>query len=315
MNNNYGYEDMTATVDVSRTPDYQQTQPPQYCEAPPINQGKKKSASKFLTVLLSIVLFFACTFSVLIYDARNALKADSIEEMLEGVAFTDLVVDCGIATEDDLDEFYNDIYLLYGVEMSDESLNSFVDNSDIKQFFANRLADFSSDFLDGKSPELVLTKRDVVKLFTDNAKAFRDEFGLYATIGMMGEIVEYILDGDDRIVVLSAQELQEDFPFACSVVRKCLSITALILLIALSVVIILIMMIRSFSQGACGTGVVFVIIGLVKLVLSFAVPSLLGASAIATLIGNFMISTLSIGITLLVLGIVLLILSVRHRLE
>ena len=271
------------------------------------NSKKFKTVSKAVTVLLSILLFFTTTFSLVIYDTRNAMKVENLEKLMEDVPFTELLVELGVTTQDECDDFYNDVGVLYGVEMDDDSMNSFIDNSNIKSYFANELADFCSDFFNGRSAKIVLTKSDVLKLFKENQREFRKEFGLYATIGLMTEIVEYMLDGENRVVILDSEDLEDEYPTACSLARVGLSYAVMVGLIILSVAIIAIRSIRKLSHGACGTGTAFVILGLLALAVTFVAPVLIGSSSIATLVGNFMMLNIIPTVILLVLGVALLI--------
>ena len=284
-------------------------------------KNKPTALTTIITILLSICLFITSLFAIVIYDVRNAVKDDNVESLLDNIQATDLLDNTKFATNNDLDRFYNNMSSKYGIEMADHQLNNFIDRSTVKEFIADKVADFCEDFFDDDA-ELKITKREVVNLLQRNSSVIKDEFGVYLMDSEIQEIADWIFN-EDELVIISSTTLKDSSPALYYILTIGFSYVTMAVFIILSALIIFFMIKNSLSQAACGIGIDFIIwgglSGLVAMLAAWITPlweTICGDSFIGMIAGNFMAVNALISVILLVLGVALLVtrgLIIKHR--
>lgn len=276
-------------------------------------KNKSKTLTTIFTILLSVCLFITSLLSIVIYDVRNAVKEDNLKKMLDDVQAVDVIDDTGMVSDSDLERFYELLDKKYDIEMSDRELDSFIDDSTIKPFIADKIADFCEEFFEGDA-ELKIRKSEIVRLIEKNRDVIGDEFGVYLWEEDIYDIAEWITPLDE-VVLVDSTYLEDNIPAVYYISNIGLSYVTMTVLLVLSALIIFFMIKNSWSQALCGVGIDFVIIGgLFGLVAMFAVwitplwNLMWGNSLISALVGEFMAINAVAGIVLLVLGIVMLVL-------
>jgi len=289
--------------------------------AVPVETPKKKAPPKkatalntVITVLLSICLFITSIFPIVIYDIRNAIKEENVERLLEKIETIDLIEESGFIDRDSLDDFYDDMHRKFGIEITDKSLNKFIEKSSIKEFIAGKVAEFCDEFYNKGDAEIKITKREAIDLLNDNSIIEEDDYESYLRDELIVGMVTWIFDGED-IVIIDTDQIKENLTPVYYGVNFGLSYVTMAIFILLCLLIIFFMIKNSFSQAVCGIGTVFVILGgITGLVAMLAawIPllweTISGDSIIGTVVGEFMVINSTPSIILFVLGLVMLIL-------
>lgn len=275
-------------------------------------KNKPKALTTVITILLSVCLFITSLFAIVIYDVRNAVKDDNVESLLDNIQATTMLDSTKTTVDNDLERFYDYLSNDYGIEMADQQLNNFINRSTVKEFIADKVADFCDDFFEDDA-ELKITKREIVNFLQSNSSVIKDEFGVYLMDSEIQEIADWILNKDE-LVIISSATLKDSSSALYYILTIGFSYVTMAVFIILSALIIFFMIKNSLSQAACGIGIDYIIwgglSGLVAMLAAWITPlweTICGDSFIGMIVGNFMAVNALMSVILLVLGVAMLV--------
>ena len=307
---------------------------------------KKKSTvlTNVTIVILSICLFITSALAVTIYEARQLSSAEKAENLLDNIQVLDIFENLSDSNRVDLDRFYSYLDESLGINITDEKLNDFVNNSTVKSFVANKISTFIEDLFEGDA-DLTITKQEVIILLQENSDAIYTEFGkklvsdnledlinnhsdiedLLNTQNDFQDIANWIFDDADYIEIISSDDIENDFSALYYLIHIGLSYYTMAFFMLLSAVIMFFMIRKGLTKALCGIGIVLIMLsvptGIIALFSSW-MPSLwsaiCGGSIAGLVIGNILFENIVLNRILFVLGIALLIvrkLIVKYRAE
>ena len=285
-------------------------------------KNKSKAWTTFVTSFLSVCLFITLFLAIVIFDVRNIVQEDNIEILLDNIQTTDLLSSTQAATDGDLERFYSTLSSKYGIEMEDEQLDDFIDDSTIKEFVADKISEFCGDYFKDEA-ELKITKKEVVNLIESNSGIIEDEFGVYLMDSEIEEIADWIMGRDERtMVIVSSTTLKDSAPALYYTSTIAFSYITMAVFIVLSALIIFLMIRNSFSQAVCGIGVDFIVLGCLFGLIAILMTCITYFSTtyadllVGMFVGNFMVVYALISVILLVLGVIMLVirrLVIKHH--
>lgn len=273
------------------------------------NKKKLSVGGKIGVVLLAVCLFITSVAAMIVGEVRTTLSnKKSIEAVIEDVDVIELALESDIVSDRTLDDFYNDMYRKFGVDIDDESLDKFIDRSTIKQFFAKKVARFAGEVFTDDDAELVVTRKEVIELLEDNNNDIIKQFNKRLTMQDREDVAYWIMGNLEKEVLISMEDLQDEEQELYSVANISLSYITMAVFIALTALIIFFMMRISVSAGACGVGIVFTVIGALTAIVAPILGKLvLDGTLVGTVVGGFAMVNLVVNAIVLAVGIVLLI--------
>ena len=276
---------------------------------------KSKALHLILTILLSICFLSTTLVSLVIYNVRSTLKDDKAEGIFDNINIASILNDYQILEEKDKAEFYNYLNDNYGMEVTDKKLNNFLNKSTFNSFVAGKLSDFINDFFeDEDEARITISYREIVNLLRKNKRCINDVFDVSLSNDEIWDIAYWITDDEfvNDIVILDVNDIENDAPAVCDLLKVSLSYTTMIIFIILSIIIATFMIINSLSQATCGIGIDLIIIGaLTGLTTASAwIVYALRGSIISLVVGNFMLINILSSVIILAIGIVILV--IRH---
>lgn len=307
---------------------------------------KKKSSvvTNFATVILSICLFVTSYLAVTIYEVRQLSSAEKTEKILENIQVLDMFENMSDSNRVDLDRFYSYMEESFGINITDERLNNFVNNSTVKLFVANKISTFVEDLFE-EDADLIITKQEVVDLLEKNSDAIYAEFGkkldsdnledlinshididdLFNAQNDFQDIANWIFEDADYIEIINSNDIESDFSALYYLIHIGLSYYTMALLILLSAVIIFFLIRKGLTKALCGIGIVFLVLsvptGVIALISSWISPlwsAICGGSIVGLAIGDILFENIALNGILFVLGVALLIVRkfiVKYRAE
>lgn len=287
---------------------------PQKAETPKKAKKKKPAAvTVIITVLLSILLFITTIASVTIYNVREIIKEDHIEDIVDELKVAKMF------GEGRLDKFYSYLWSDYQMHVTDRSLENFIEDSSIKEMIVEKVADFGDDIFEDGSAKIRVKVEEVAEVLYDESNLIEKHFGARLSYSEIYEIADWMIK-DDQMVLISTNTLEIDVPWVYFTLRVVLTYIMLAVFIVLSILFIIIMIKNSLSQAAVGTGIVFVLIGAPILLswpfgaaVSSAFKAMIPSSIVGPVVGAAMAKLVSIcagiGAILFVVGIGLFLLN------
>lgn len=272
--------------------------------------GRKRLSvgGKILSIVLAICLFVTSVAALLIYDVRNTLKKDSIETIVEEINIIELALEADLVEPEDLDLFYDDMYIYFGMDMSDTKLEKFIDKSTIKTFFAQEVSQFVEDALSGDDAEIAVTYSDIYKLLQKNESLIEKQFGKTLSYSEMDEITYWFMGDSREEVLVDSDSLEEQEPAVYSVAVMALSYITMAVFIVLTAVIIFFMMRMSLSAGTLGVGIVFTIVGALMAIVAPVLGKLiLDNTLVGVILGEFAMMNITISAVVLAVGVVMIV--------
>lgn len=279
----------------------------------PKKEKKVSAGTVIITVLMSIFLFVFTLVGVVLFSVRQFANEDSIEQIIDDVAISDIL---GIMGEDYRDSFYDTLGDFIkeetGEEISPKKLEKMVEGTTIKPFIAGKLTDYVNDFLyDEKNFEL--SEKEIQKLMNKNSKAIEEELGAEVSEEVLNAIADWLVN-EDTVENLRPATLKKDQPVAYYAINVGLSWITLILIAIVILLCIVTMLRNSLSQAAIGGGVVFIILGgltSIAAVITIWMPSLisgfLGGDLIGAVVQAFFSSNIIVFAVILAVGILALV--------
>ncbi len=307
---------------------------------------KKKSSvvTNFATVILSICLFVTSSLTVSIYEFRQLSSDEKIEKLLDNVQVIDVFENLSNTNRVDLDRFYSYLEEAHYIKVTDKKLNSFVNNSTVKTFIANKISTFIEDFFVGDA-NLRITKQEVIDLLEKNSDAIYTEFGknLYSDnledlinsnadiedlLNIQNDfqdIANWIFEDADYIGIINSDDIENNFSALYYFIHIGLSYYTMAFFILLSTVIMFFMIRKGLTKALCGIGIVLIVLsvptGIIALISSWFSPlwsAICGGSIVGLAIGNILFENIVLNAILFVLGVALLIVRkfiVKYRAE
>ncbi len=268
---------------------------------------KSKVATTIVTILLAICFFLSLTISVLIYDVRNAVKEDNVTKILDNIEVADILKSLDNVEGMELEKFYEHLDDKYDIEMTDQKLKKFIEQSTLKKFVAEKISDFAEDFVEGDA-RLEISSQEVADMLDDNTNLIEGKFE-FVENWLYSEIAYWIVGGDEA-VIFDTNKLESSGEIVCNILRVSFSYITMTIFIAISLVIIFFMLRNSVSQGMVGLGTNLIILGAFTLgvsLLTMVIPSLgeviCGGSAIGMMAGSIIGINMWLGLLLLLMGI------------
>ena len=282
----------------------------------------KSSASKIIiTVLLSICLFITSLTATLIFDVRYSLKPNNARYLLNNINVAELFSYAELSSENDLEDFYKYMSENYDVEMTDRGLNSFVNDSTVKDFLAEKVSYFYEDIIDGDA-EIKITKNEVSELIENNLEEFENEFDVQLSPYDAEQIAIWIFGTETSFLVDSTAILQET-PAIYYIFTIGFSYVTMLAFIILSIVIIFFIIRNNYLRAFYAIAIVYISLGgLLSLIamLSAWIPPLwkiiCADSFVGIVVGNIFSQNALLSILLLVFGIAVLLsrsLLIKYR--
>lgn len=274
----------------------EEPQTPQVEEKP---KKAKKSGSKavttIVTILLSICLFISFLSAVLIYDVRSSMKEENLLHLLSGIEVDveEILDTVDVNNEVKLDGFYNYMEDEHYADISNKKMNRFIENSAVKEYVAETLAEFFEDFYDGFG-SLKFSNDMAYDLVQENKSTIEKSFNVDLDKDDMKDIAEWIYSDKEDLVLINSTIIEEEAPAVYYGATIGFSYGALIVMLLLSALYIYLMFRNSWSQATCSIGIIFIIVGLpITLGAAMAawIPSLwevlVGDSLISMVIGSY----------------------------
>lgn len=292
--------------------------------------AKKKSGvgRTLLAVFLSILLFLTTMLSLTVVFVRHTTSESGIlsvvESVVEDIDCVDVLNNIYSVPSSDPDANYGDESWTFadylsdyfetsvGVEVSEQQINAFIEDSTIKEFLAEKAADYMSDIYAGTN-DFRITRRDVMELLEDNEDVIVEHFDVAITNETARELSEWLVDEQilDEINASVVKEESESVYYALNIGFSYLTMVILLALVALCLIGLAL---NDLSKGAMGAGIVFTIIGALFTVPSIvvvAVPavleSLIGEELLAVLIREVLATNLLIFVAILLVGVLMLV--------
>ncbi len=297
----------------------------QISPAPVVYKKKGSGVGKVLiTIMLSIILFVTTLLSVAIICVRHTTSENTILSMMEDIDYADLLN--GIYTEpnDDPEADYGDEswtfvdYLSdyfdqnFDTTISDKQVDSFVQESTIKEFMAETIAAYMSDIYNG-TDDFEISKSEVRTLLRKNRSVINREFDVDISNESLDELADWLVD-DEVLEDISAAIIKEEVPAAYYALNIGLSYFTLVILLLMVALCLVGLCFNSLSQAGIGAGVVFTVIGgtytvftLIAVGLPVILKSVFGGSVIGILLGNVLVANLGIFAVLFLLGVAILV--------
>ena len=282
------------------------------------NSKPEKSSSVGTTVLsvfLSFCLVFYLLFAVALYNLRSMTDKAGFEAFFDDIKATDYIYDSGFVSDGDIDEFYEELSDNFGTYIEDKQIDKFVDKSTIKEFMAEKSAEFFEDYFEGKDSELVITRIEVVNLLYRNSDKFEREMDTPLTTDKINNFADWLCGDKGELVVISTEMLEDDLPGVHFLLSIGLSYITIAVFVILSLLCIALMLRNSLWQGMFGIGVSFIVFssitGFIGLFAGY-IPYLWSlmtsfAPFAGGLVGILMTESLLISFVLFVLGIALIV--------
>ena len=231
---------------------------------------------RLLGVLLCIVLFALLLASSLIYDFRDYSTEDRLYDLLRNVkASSVMATDLNPFAEANLRFSQRivdvlDVYLGDRLSITSRDMETFLDKSDFKAFFAERIAALLQDIDTGKSA-VEFDRTDIVDLLKENADFLKSELDLVLDRGLRSEIAQALEDAG-MLYYFRTDTIRQDLPEVYYGLRiGCSWVTfGILVLLALVFIWLLAKALKSFRRAMEGTGIVLIVLGLLR-----AVPALL----------------------------------------
>jgi len=283
--------------------------------APTVSYGKAEKAPRkkkptaltvIITVILSFCLILTTVITYALFSVKNALTAIDPAKIVENLDFEEIVKDNATFDNEDLEKFYEKLDTDFGIKIDNKGLTEFIEDSSIKEFVVDKVSDFMNSIND-KNATLEITKRDIVNLLKDNQKLIEKEFGVSLSTDEIKDISEMMFEGKD-LELITMKDLKKDNSAIFDALDTLLSPTLSIFFAALCLIVFLIMLLNSPSQGSICGGIIFIVIGVltgsVSLLAGTITPALsgmVGGKLIAGIVSdilsaNFIISAVIFGI-------------------
>lgn len=260
-------------------------------EAPKKEKKKGGAGTVIVTILLSICLFITTTLGIAVLSVRHTVSEGGIATVFAKVDIPALLKSTGAANSKNFQQLYDRLEENYGVEMDDEKLAEFIEESTVTEYVSQKAAEFSTAFFEDEA-ELTITKREMEDLVYQNRKLiaeYSNDSSLRLDKDDCKRIAGWMFKGNS--IGFTTEKLAESSPVLYYSTTIGLSYVSFGFFALLSALILFIMCRNSLSQAAIGGGVVFLILGGVSsLAIAFVelIPSLW-----ATVAGNNIVFNLA----------------------
>lgn len=235
-------------------------------EIPPVQEGKKKkkghgAATVIMTILLSLCLFITTTLAISVLAVRHTVSAGGIATVFEKADLPTLLKTSGAANSKNFQKLYDRLEENYAIEMDDDKLAEFIDESTVPEFVAEKATEFAAAFFEDEA-ELTITKREMEDLVWQNRKLiaeYSDDNNLRLEKEDCTRIAGWMFKGNS--IGFNTENLMKNSPVIYYSATIGLSYVSFGFFALLSALILFIMCRNSLSQAAIGSGVVFLILG------------------------------------------------------
>lgn len=278
-----------------------------------------------ISVLLSVVLLVTAVSSVAVLSIRRVSTEEGILEVLQPIELKDIPANVinprashGQTLADWLSVLLED-YSDGNVYISASALNVMVEDSTIKAYLAQQLAEFMDDLYAGRG-DAVFTSREIDQLIRENKRLIEREMNVEFTDFFAKKLSDWLID-DDALELFSVDTIKDYEPGAVNAVKQGLSYETLGLLALLTVGCIVLLFVlnkRKAVMPLICVSTVFMLIGML-----FTIPALAGGIMVQPVADLFVAPkllpkivkgvfayNLPIALGLLAVGIVLLVLAV-----
>lgn len=269
-----------------------------------------------ITVLLSICLFFTSLLAFTVFTVRNSVKKDNLQKISEDISYTEAFSAFG--AESSLDRFYDYVDEKFGVSIADRDIDRIVRKTSINRFVVNKLSKFCEDFFDDGG-RIVLKKDELREQLYKNSDYIEDQTGLdlneydYRGDERVGDKIADWIINDDSVTLVKDGAIQDESPALYYIIKLGLSYINFAILLLLSALIIFGLIRNSYSQGLCGSGVVFIILGgtftvsgLLSMIGSLW-ETIVGGSFFGVLVGRILQVNIIVSLIILLAGILMLV--------
>lgn len=278
------------------------------------SDNKSEILKVFITVGLSILFCITSFFAVMIcVNNRNVQKSVVNAAISE---FSDDITA-------DLNDFCDYISRKHDIEVTEQNMKAFIENSEVKEFINGKVSDFC-DYIVNDDAVLKVTKREITDLLRENKSALKEDFKFQFDDSAIDDTVNWIFDGDE-IVITDSSEIKNASPIGYSMLVIFSSFVTMIVFVVLSLIILFFMVKNSFLQTLCGVGISLTIMGgisaLIAVIAKWAQPMwnlICGESFVSAAIGDLMCENIISSLILFAAGIAILamrtiIINVRRK--
>ncbi len=291
----------------------------------PAAPQKSRVGKTILSVVLSVLLFVVSLLSVGLVCIRHTTSRGTIEAALNQIDLVEVIdyvyTESGFA-EEGIDTFAECLSKYredkYGYSISEKQLEKFIEKSTLKEFMAEKVADYVGDLLSG-TDDFEITKSEINDFLHDNERVIEVCFNTRISDvanDELDELVDWLVDDEDLELFsdIKPSELLGDGSAAFYAVTFGTTYFTLAILLALVVLCLVGMGLNDLSQGAMGSGIVFTAIGglltagtLVVLGLPTLLKSAIGNAVLASVLADILLENLVVFASVLGLGILLLV--------
>lgn len=272
------------------------------------NETKRKGSAVVSTVL-AIAIFLCMLFALILIDVRYTITEAGIANLLNTADLSNLSIQTSAGEMSPHEWINHEMNHRYEdwEEWSSQEFEEFVEESTIKEFFAEKLSGYATDLFDGTF-ETDISHADIKGLLLENAELL-EEYDVSITDERADDIATLIHESgalDDISLDVVTESVPAPVYQAVQVSFSYYTMACFILLVLLFAF----MLIRRHSW--CALGVPFIVLGgMLTACGLFAVlfphvwtALLMGNTYIAALLGHIVNTNMWIGLALLVVGIV-----------
>ena len=240
----------------------------------------RKSTNTVAIVFSSFLLVFMILLTVVIGSVRTLKESDTIEEVLDRMDLVELIDENfriqvkergAMSIQAFLDYYYRD----QNIDMTTKKFSRFVEESTIKEFFAEKCEEYIEEILDDES-EFSFTQQEFVNLIDENISEFEKIFDVYVSYNTyeLYEHFDEVTSGTGKVKNFSTYDFKDNNPVLYYSVKVIFSSVTWIVLIVVCLMLAATIILAGRNKGLSAIAIVSIIIGSI-MVLALPVAYLL----------------------------------------